>query len=60
MRIQILFNDTKKLVTTSLKELTQECGPGYTEFEVFQVLHEMRQRNQIRLILKQQSRLKSA
>lgn len=50
MRLQILFRDTKNLVTVSLQELAEDCGPDYTEFEVFQVLQEMRQRNEIELI----------
>ena len=59
MRIQILFKDTKNLVTTTLKELAADCGHDYTEFEVLQVLKEMRQRNQIQLIMMNQSRLKA-
>jgi len=59
MRMQILFNDTKNLMTTTLKELATDCGPDYTEFEVLQVLNEMRQRNQIQLIMIKQSRLKA-
>lgn len=50
MRIQILFKDTKNLITTTLKELAADCGPGYTEFEVLQVLNEMRQHNKIEFI----------
>jgi len=59
MRIQILFKDTKNLVTTTLKQLVEDCGADYTEFEVLQVLNEMRQRNQIQLIMMNQSRLKA-
>lgn len=59
MKMQILFNDTKYLITTTLKELAQECGPDYTEIEVFQVLNEMRKSNQIQLIMINQSRLKA-
>ena len=51
MRMQILFNDTKNLVTTTLRELAHSCGSDYTELEVLQVLKEMRQCNQIQLIM---------
>jgi hypothetical protein len=50
MRIQILFKDTKNLITTTLKELAADCGTDYSEFEVLQVLNEMRQRNEIEYI----------
>ena len=58
MRLQILFRDTKNLVTISLQELAADCGPDYTEFEVLQVLQEMRQRNEIELINRTSNRLK--
>ncbi|MBP2643413.1 MAG: hypothetical protein H6Q67_1300 [Firmicutes bacterium] len=52
MRIQILFNDTKCLVATTLARLASECGDDYTEFEVLQVLKEMCRDNQIKLMTK--------
>lgn len=48
--MQLLFKDTKNLVTTSLKEIAVECKSSPTEFEVLRTLKEMEKDNEIAII----------
>ena len=48
--IQILFKDTKNLVTTSFEDIANDCKDNHTELEIMRALKEMERDNEITII----------
>lgn len=48
--VQLLFKDTKKLVTTSFEEIANACRNHPTELEILRALKEMERDNEITII----------
>ena len=49
-RVQILFKDTKNLITTSFEEIANDCKGNHTELEIMRALKEMERDNEITIV----------
>ena len=48
--VQILFKDTKNLITTSFEEIARDCKCNPTELEIMRTLKEMERDDEITII----------